>query len=236
VNSLENVSWDDIGPEFYERWGWPKGKREAEHVAILGPTGSGKSVLQTEIVKERSRRRGSFVTILATKPADKTITKLGWPIIRKWPPPYDKAPKHVFWPLSGKPGDSLVEQQQEIRFFLDSIWEPEANRVVLFDEIAYIEDELRLKQVIARYWREARSLGITIIAGTQRPRFVSRYMFTEPTWVFAFSPTDEEEAKRVAQICGSQKRFIDELMNLGPHEFVLANKRTKQAYISKLNL
>lgn len=233
--SVERVPWSELSHEFYERWGWPDGKYEPEHVAVVGPTGSGKSMFQTEIITKRAELRGSHVVVIATKPADKTLRRIGWPVVNKWPPPYGKHEHVIFWPKAGKPIEGVGVQRVAIGRMLNEIWRPEAHTILVFDEIAYVEQELRLKTIVDRYWREGRSLGFTIVAGTQRPRNVSRYMWSEPSWSVAFPPDDEDEAKRVAEIVGGRTKFTNILTNeLRPHEFLIANRRKKEAYISRL--
>ena len=231
---LERVGWGDLSEEFYSSWGWPNGKWEPEHVAIVGPTGSGKSMLQCEILKVRAQMRDSHAVVIATKPADKTMKAMGWPIVNSWPPPWGKHERVIFWPKAGKPAEGVGTQRIAIARMLNDLWKQGANVIVAFDEIAYIEQELRLKVITDRYWREARSVGITLVAGTQRPRNVSRYMWSEPSWTFAFAPQDEDEGRRTAEIIGGRTRMYDSLMNLRRYEFIVTNRRERIAYISKL--
>ncbi|MGH7240414.1 MAG: helicase HerA domain-containing protein [Candidatus Saccharimonadales bacterium] len=215
-------------------WGRPNGHVESEHLAILGPTGSGKTKFMTYILKRRAALRKSHIVLIATKPADSTIDALKWPVIRHWPPNYGQE-QVIYWPVTKKPDENIEYQREHIKNMLNEIWGPDANIIVAFDEIAYIETELNLKTIVTRYWREARSLGITIVATTQRPRFVSRYMFSEPIWAVAFRPQDEDDALRVAEILGSRKKYKDILLEeLDRYEFLLVHKPTREAVISKL--
>jgi DNA helicase HerA-like ATPase len=230
------VSWEELGPAFYAEWGWPEGQWMPEHMAILGPTGSGKSQFMTTVIDERCKLTGAHAVILVTKQADKTTKRLaneGWKIRTSWPPDYGET-RVVFWP----PGRSMTEgsskQRKAVFDFLAELWKPDSNLILAFDEISYVEVELRLRPMIEQYWREARSLGITIVAGTQRPRNVSRYMHSEPGWSVAFRPDDEDDAKRVAEILGSRKLYTPLLMELERFHFLMVRRRTREAYISRL--
>ncbi len=201
---------------------------------MLGPTGSGKSHFVTQILRARVRR-GAHVVMIATKRDDATLDALRWPIITKWPPSYRQT--HViFWVKSGLTRASRQVQREKIFHVLNEIWEPNSNRIVVFDEIAYVQHELGLGQQLTTYYREGRSLGITIVAATQRPQGITRWMHSETSWSVAFKPKDEDDAERVAQVLGSKRGYRDVLMDLDGdrHEFVLIRNRTGEAYISSM--
>lgn len=216
-------------------WGRPNGRISAEHISIVGPTGSGKSMFQTYVAEKRVELRDSHVMIVATKPADSTLRDMNWPIIRKYPPDFNDRKHFILWPPSPKNEEEAQKIQRDmIHEALSDKWHEESNFIVVFDEIAYVEVELGLKKIISRYWREGRSLGISIIATTQRPRNVTRYMWSEPSWIVAFQPNDEDEAARVAEIIGGRQKYRDALMNLEEFQFILISRKERKAYISKL--
>lgn len=232
----EFISWRELGPAFVGEWGWPEGKWSAEHLAILGPTGSGKSLFMMTAIDERCRASGAHAVVLATKPADGTMmsfTRKGWKLRRKWPPEYGET-RVIYWPPGASITAGNAKQRQAVYEFLVSIWKPDANIIMAFDEIAYVEIDLKLRRIVEQYWREARTLGCTICATTQRPRNVSRQMHSAPSWSVAFRPDDEDDAKRVAEIMGSRREFTPVLMGLERYSFLMVHRRTRQAYISRI--
>jgi hypothetical protein len=232
---LKTIPWRELEPQFLEEWGRPNGRVEAEHIAVLGPTRSGKSFFTTYVVKKRAEMRGSNVMVIATKPADKTLKDMHWPIVRKWPPEFGKHEQFILWPQAPRGAfEARKIQQEQIYEALNAIWHENSNTIVVFDEIAYVEQELKLKVLIDRYWREGSALGISVLATTQRPRNVTRYMWSEPAWVAAFRPDDEDEAKRVAEIIGGRRAFTQELLSLKRHEFILINRRERNACKTKI--
>lgn len=231
------IPWDTLAPDFLRAWGYPRGVWQPEHLEVLGPTGSGKSYFLKTILQARALVRGSHIVILATKPADETLTSLGWPIITKWPPNQwskDRA-QVIYWAKAkGLGADGLKAQKMAVENLLENLWRPNANIVLVFDEIAYVEQDLGLRALITRYYREARALGITIVAGTQRPQGVSRYMHSESSWTVCFKPKDDDDAERVAQVLGNKKYYLRVLDSLDAtkREFLLVHNLTKENYIS----
>lgn len=228
------MPWSIVGPDFVKAWGHPRGKFEPEHVEILGPTGSGKTFFGRQILMERAAARGSHIVIVATKPADDTLTSMGWPVIDRWPPDYGKH-QVIFWakaPGIGEEGQ--IEQRRKISALLNQLWVKDSNVIVVFDEVAYLCLDLRMNATIAKYYREGRTLGITVVAFTQRAPGVTRYVHSESAWTACFKPKDEDDAERVAQVLGSKKAYVPILMGLNSerHEFLLVHNISGDRVIS----
>src|SRR6185437_5983146 len=84
---------------FRARW------RQGEHVALIGPTGSGKTGLASDLLAIRA-----YVVALAVKRHDDTLGMFqGYKILKKWPPEYGQ--KHVIlWVKPQSLGDTLVQR------------------------------------------------------------------------------------------------------------------------------
>lgn len=239
----DRVPWDELAPEFFGAWGYPRGEFMPEHIEILGQTGSGKSFFEKTILMERARLRGSRVVVICTKPADKTIESTGWPIVDTWPPTQSwtkdrrRFRQVIFWAKApGLNREARRRQAAKVEELLEMLWVADSNTVVVFDEIAYVEKELGLRTHVERYFREARGLGITVVATTQRPQGVTRTMHSESAWSVFFAPKDEEDAERMAQVAGNKLYYKRVLMDLKRplYEFLLVHNLTGEAYISAL--
>lgn len=224
------------------------GHRQGEHVSIVGPTGGGKSTLMFELCRVIGSRKGrdgrpSRVTIFATKRRDATLEKLvrsGWPIIKKWPPKFGE--EHcVVWPRGMRQSERAQRQRAVFAPLFDVIDE-EGGQAVCIDEAAYFERPLprglSMGGALEQTWTESRSNKVTLIAGTQRPRHVSRAMWSEPSWIFIIRPEDEEDLKRVAQLSGQKEEVLAITGHLGGYEFLCVRRQRdgrRGLYVSKVD-
>lgn len=209
--------------------------KQGEHISIVGPTGSGKSVVgielckliatrSTPVAKGSALRRPTHVTVLGTKPKDETLSALhqqGWPIIKTWPPAYGE--EHcIVWPRSRKANPQQM-QAKVFEVLLDEIY-VEGGQTVFIDEAAYFERPLPkglgLSSTMENFWSNMRSNKVTVIAATQRPRHVSLLMWSENSWFFIFPPKDERDLVTVAQASGRRYDVVNVVENLGGYEFL----------------
>lgn len=189
------------------------------------------------VLYDRATARGSHVVVVATKEADATLTGLGWPVIDKWPPNYGQN-QVIFWPkVKGIDRRGMVEQREKIRSLMAQLWKPQANIIIAWDEIYYVDVDLGLRHEVTKYVRESRSLGITNVFTTQRPAGVNRWLHSESPWKVFFAPQDEEDAKRMAEVAGSRRAWTDTLLTLDRErfEFLLVRGLTGEAYISHVD-
>lgn len=234
----ERVPWSQLGPDVMAVWGRADPKNpQPEHLEIVGPSGSGKTHALCTFLQDRYRARRTAATLICTKPADKVIHQLGWPITGD----YDEAVRRgwsnfVYWPKTREMGnDRKAYHEQRISHLLNRLWQPGANRIVAFDEIGYVEGlSGEIRALIQQYWREARSQGITVAAMKQRPQGALRDMHSETYWTAAFAPKDRADVERFAELFGHRRDWMPVFDGLDPdrHEFILRHSRSREAYIT----
>ena len=253
----ERVPWSQLSPGFTEAWGADeKGRYDPEHLEAVGPTGSGKTYTICKMLQDKIKAGGGVsaggqpeqssrgsnhpklgAVIVCTKPADKTILRLGWPVVDSLGEASDKKLRaFVFWPRTSRMGTARREYHEaKIAGLLHELWQPNANMIVTFDEVGYIESlSGEMKALVQQYWREGRSQGITVVASKQRPQGALRDMHSETYWTVAFKPKDRADAERFAELFGAKRDWLPVIdsLSLERREFLIRHTRSRESYIS----
>jgi hypothetical protein len=179
---------------------------------------------------------------MANKPQDDVLEQLrgeGWRRIKRWPPSYDdrhqgrehNQAKVLMWPDYGR-ASRAVDNKGHFTFALDSMM-AEGNWVIFIDEARYFVEQMGLRQMMDEIYNEGRSAGISLISCSQGTTWISRAMIEQETWLVAFRPRHEESQEDVAKVAGSKIYMLD-LDKLGHHEFMIANLKTGDRFVSKI--
>lgn len=213
------VPWDRFISRHFT---WMKG----EHVGLIGPTGLGKTTLMFEILKLRP-----FVAVVATKPDDKSMNRLlraGYVKFPAWRPvdPVD-TPRRVIWPDASEI-DSEETQKEVFRDMFAHVYR-EGNWTIVVDELLFLTEELRMQRPVRVMYTQGRSLGISMVAATQRPARVGREIYDQSTHLFFWRDNDQGNIDRLAEINMGSKDLVRHMIpRLDEFQVLYINTRTGQ--------
>lgn len=234
----ENIAEDNIPvvswAEFLRRFTWKQG----EHVTAIGTTGSGK----TTTLKELMRRR-TYVVAFATKAKDETMMELireqKFTRVSAWPPAANTK-RVVLWP-DMREGEAREIKARVRRIFgeaLSSIYR-QGGWCAFLDELRFIVDYLKLGEEYELLMQQGRSLGISVVGATQRPRFIPLVAYDQATHLFFWRENDAENLDRVGGIGWTDSKTLKRtIANLEftpgkGGQFLYLNTRTGEMLISK---
>lgn len=196
--------------EFLAGWRWLQG----EHLTVLGPTGVGKSTLHQAVLPRRA-----CVVVFGTKVADPTLDRYlaqGYHRIYRWPPPpwMDRV---ILWPRL-KSRESLRQLRPIFAEAMESIF-VQKRWTVVFDELNYICQTLGLEAAVKDFMHQGRSLGLTIVSGTQRPAWVPPITYSSASHAFVWRTGDDDDARKLAGLGAADKKLVrDTLGEMDGHE------------------
>lgn len=224
------VPWEHFFPAFAGAW------KIGQHITMVGGTDSGK----TSVARNLITLRGSVV-VMATKARD---TSLYGPLLAEGfiqverfdpEPQPEEHLRYILKPQMLSAGKSARQEQADvIGDALDDVF-LQGNWCVYSDEVRYLSKNLGLGTELETLWLQGRSLGISMVAATQRPVSIPLEAFSQATHLFLWSEGDKVNIDRMAEFTGQaydQVRWT--IPRLPPHEFLYWNKKTGQTVRSKL--
>jgi hypothetical protein len=186
--------------------------RQGEHVALLGPTGSGKTFTARDICAIRD-----WCVVLAVKPQDDTLSHF-----TRGDPPYTRTKK---WPLAYNvqravmsiPPDSLNDMTQASRVYtvLNGLFKS-GGYCVLLDDTGYITGILKLKRQVTQLLNVGRSHGLSIVTAATQATSVAANIPSETVrqvkHVLMWRFEDERDVDACAAICGLPRKLMQAAM------------------------
>ena len=209
VPQIDGKSWDQFLEDFKGEW------KQGDHIAIIAPTGQGKTTVLVTLLKECRK----FVLGFDPKGGDDTLAKSGFPRLPTWPPPskaYDRMArgepvKYLIGPKTLKRSDrpNLIAAQQRA---LEGAWD-DGKWTIAIDELQIAADKMGQADSIDELLIAARTRGISVVSLFQRPADVPRAAYQMASWIFLGLTLDVDTINRLAEIVGRPKYEIRGAVN-----------------------
>lgn len=226
----EWVAW----PAFFARFAadYKVSDHTADHVTIIGPTGTGKTTLALEL--SRLRR---YVVALGCKPADRELAagarRLGyWRTASGELPSASAHPRVLVWPPYRTDAD-LANQRDQFRKVLDTAFTVGRWHLIV-DEVPHLHD-LGLTPPLRRHLRMGRAMASGLILCAQRPRNIPLEAISGAQHLFLFGTSDDEDLKRLGGMNGVSSAAVRHAVaGLGrDFRFLYVNTRTGAMVVSR---
>jgi hypothetical protein len=220
--------------------------RQGDHVAIIGPTGTGKTHIALEVAELRA-----YVIVLACKPRDPlisdAISRGYWltsgddlsreieyvdgrplhPRIVAWPKLSDRAARKL-------PDRQLLEaerahQRPRVAAALGYVRKT-GHWAVVLDEGTWICRDLNLQRQVDSALFQFRTLNSSVIILGQRPSWMGRYVLSSPTHLFLFNTNDGDDRKALGNVSGVDTRLVAQLverLDFSRHECLYIDTRRR---------
>jgi DNA helicase HerA-like ATPase len=198
----------------------PAAWKQGEHVIIIGDTGSGKTYLESKLLDMRDH-----VIVVKTKPDDVKFT--GYKKIAKYKDVMDlKASKFV---LDSGFDPSL--QRYHIANIINMAWAQEGWTIAV-DETYYWTEMLKLGKQLNMLLTQGRSKHLTIVAGMQRPAWISRFALSQATHAFIFRCEGRDIITLSQALSPKIAKPVEDLRG---HDFVYFNRATREVRTGNAN-
>lgn len=215
--------------------------QKGEHVAIMGPTQSGKTTLAYKLL-DRLATPELPAVVLVMKPRDDVVkdwSRLsGFRVTQTWPPVINRAYKQkgggfgkkqrgwVLWPKHSL-SDIRRDDRMLARVFGVALTDcyKRGNRIVFADEIVGLSAELNLKDELKAIWSRGSGMGCGLWAASQRPFEAPLLMYNSSVHLMIFNDSDKRSRDRYKEIGGVDGDIVSRIvMRLRKHEFLYIGK------------
>jgi hypothetical protein len=226
------VEWDDFLTYVLD---W----RQNQHLALIGPTGQGKTNALYSLLRQRK-----YVTYFASKIQDETLDAYteqgGYEKITDWPPRKgrlfrrevkpEEMPRRLLWPDASRL-DSEAEQRRVFQKAYSDIY-TRGGWCTVWDDFWYLAMILGFTRDAKKFLLNARSNYIPFVLATQRPAGQNMVeIFDQAEHLLFYRDNDERNLKSIGGVGWLAARpIMGFVANLDPFQSLYVNTRTGWMY------
>jgi hypothetical protein len=210
--------------------------KQGEHIALQGPTGSGKTFAARDLILLRQ-----YIVIIATKAKDETLdtyldkeaSRQGLSFVKRqtWPPEWDEK-RVLVWRKPRFLGDWATQQVLAYQV-LDDVYR-RGGWTLYLDDLYVLVNTMGLKRAMEMMYTQVRSNHVSIVASLQRPRGTILVAINQSAYVAMFKTHDEADVVRIAEEVGVDRRELVALNRaLRKYEFLLLRPGEAVIHVAK---
>lgn len=228
--SIPDVPWEQVIRRVDALWV----PDQAPHHSVIGLTGSGKSYLITRGILPLVR--DDNVLIIDNKGGDPSLLGYGRPV--------RAIPKHRKLSNERKPRenwfhlvayDDWDRARDQVQRALDHVWD-EGGWTVIADEIRACTDprkpNLNMGPMFDRMWLRGRSRKITVIAGTQAPRWVPSAFYDQCSFFWCGCVKDRRSQERIMEIGSLTRAHIPIIAGIRKRRFMYGDDEEDETFMA----
>lgn len=210
---IVGVEWPQFQAWFADVW------KPGQHVALIGPTGEGKSTFGVGILGTRK-----YVVSLDAKGNDSTLTASGFLRIGDWPPP-----RQVLEDIAeGRPARLIVgfdiktvADFQRLKALLSKVLDStyaEKGWTIHCDELQLLADRkmMNLGPQVEKHLVSARDKKISVVTSYQAPSWVPWAASRQARWIVLWPTRDRNMVRKLSEATGRPFDILERAVRVLP--------------------